>query len=65
MFEFITSFSLTVAPLLVLALGLIVTVLIILANSTPPRIKRFATVNVQNDSKGNCFLYYIPNIRAY
>jgi hypothetical protein len=44
MFEFIKSFL--VAPLPISPLGLIVTVLIILADSAPPRIERLATVNV-------------------
>jgi hypothetical protein len=65
MFEFITSFSSTVAPSLVPAPGPIMTVLIIPADGTPPRIERLATVNVRNDSKGNRFLYYIPDMRAY
>jgi hypothetical protein len=63
MFEFIKSFL--VAPSPISPPGPIMTVLIILANSALPRIERLATVNVQNNSKGNRFLYYIPDIRTY
>jgi len=67
MFEFITSFLSTAAPSLVPPPppGPIVTVLIIPANGAPPRIERLATVNVRNDGKGDRFLHYVPDMRAY
>jgi hypothetical protein len=63
MFEFIKSFL--VAPSPISPPGPMVTVLIIPADGAPPRIERVATVNVRNDGKGDHFLHYVPDMRAY
>ena len=63
MFGFITSFLTAALP--GPPPGPTVTVLIIPADGTTPRIKHLSTVNVHDDGNVDRFLCYVPDMRAY